>query len=408
MKKKITFVALNFYPEDTAIGLYSTQLAEYLSQNNFKVKVITGFPYYPNWKIPETYKDKKTNFTENYKGIEIIRRKQYVPKNPTFFKRILLLLDFTFGAYKNASKIKNTDLVFTVVPFTSSILAGNRIANKNKAKHWVHIQDFEFDAAAETNLVGKKKNIFKFLFWIEKKLLAKPDAVSTISNAMLLKLKAKTQNKQTSHLLPNWVDLDSINPNTAKQHAYMNSDKFKVLYSGNIGEKQDWDMFLQVVKEFKGKDVTFIVVGNGGKKEWLTAEIKEIENVVYYPPVPYEELGDLLCSADAHILFQKNNVIDTVMPSKILGMMASEKPSIIAGNRKSEVKKVIEDSGGGFYFENHEVQKIIDTIQELKNNNTETKSIGKNARAYVKENFSSEKILPKFKENLEKLLNTPV
>ncbi|HIP33818.1 MAG TPA: colanic acid biosynthesis glycosyltransferase WcaI, partial [Bacteroidia bacterium] len=41
---KITIIGLNYYPEDTAIGLYTTQLAEYLSHNNFKVEVITGFP----------------------------------------------------------------------------------------------------------------------------------------------------------------------------------------------------------------------------------------------------------------------------------------------------------------------------------------------------------------------------
>jgi len=405
MKKNITFVALNFYPEDTAIGLYTTQLAEYLSQNDYNVEVVTGFPYYPEWKIPEKYKEKEKNYTETYKNIEIIRRKQYVPKNPTFFKRILLLLDFTFGAFKNASKIKNTDLIFTVVPFTSSVIAGNRIAKKNKAKHWVHIQDFEFDAAAETNLVGNKKTLFNFLFWIERKLLAKPDAISTISYAMLAKLKAKTKNKKPTYLLPNWVDLDSINPNITKQHNYLNSNSFKILYSGNIGEKQDWDLFLQVVKELKNEDITFTVVGNGGKKEWLTEKIQNIDNVTYHPPVPYDELGDLLCSADAHILFQKNNVIDTVMPSKILGMMASEKPSIIAGNNKSEVKKVMEDSGGGYYFENNEVKKIVDTIQRLKNNKDEAITKGKNARIYVKEHFSSEKILPKFKEHLDRLIN---
>ena len=38
LKKHITLISLNFYPEDTAIGLYSTQLAKsefkiYANQN---------------------------------------------------------------------------------------------------------------------------------------------------------------------------------------------------------------------------------------------------------------------------------------------------------------------------------------------------------------------------------------
>jgi len=401
LKKKITIVGLNFYPEDTAIGLYSTQLAEYLVKNNFDVEVITGFPYYPSWKIRDNYKNKPKIYTEIYQGIKIIRYKQYVPENPTFLKRIFLLLDFTFGAYKNATKIKNSDLVFTVVPFTSSIIVGNKIAKKNKAKHWIHIQDFEFDAAAETDLIGNKKFIFKLLFWVEKKLLSKPDALSTISNAMLQKLNSKTKDKKT-FLLPNWVDVDTINPAIAKQHPYLQSDKFKILYSGNIGEKQDWDLFLEVVKKIKDPTIEFIVVGSGAKKDWLEKQVKPLDNVKYYPPVPYKELSDLLCSADLHILFQKNNVIDTVMPSKILGMMASEMPSLITGNLKSEVASIIQNSKGGIYLQPQKTDVVIQAINKIK---MQPKKMGVLARKYVKEHFSAEKVLLKFKENFEQIMH---
>jgi len=402
LKKKITIVGLNFYPEDTAIGLYSTQLAEYLVKNNFEVQVITGFPYYPTWKIAEKYKDKPKNYIEYHNGIKIIRYKQYIPGNPTFLKRIFLLLDFTFGAYKNSFKIKKTDLVFTVVPFTSSIIVGDRIAKKTKAKHWVHIQDFEFDAAAETNLVGNKKFLFRFLFWIEKKLLSKPHALSTISNAMLRKLNDKTKHKKPTYLLPNWVDVDNINPIKASVHPYLNSGKFKILYSGNIGEKQDWNLFLDVVKNIRNKDIEFVIVGSGAKKDWLQQQVKDLKNVSYYPPVPYAELNDLLCSADLHLLFQKNNVIDTVMPSKILGMMASAKPSLITGNQQSEVADIIKKSNGGIYLQPGSYNEVIQAILTLKN---DSKNMGENARKYVKEHFSSGKVLNQFKTKLEKLIN---
>ena len=50
MKNNITLIGINFYPEDSAIGLYSTQMAKYLS-TDYDIDVITGFPYYPQWKI---------------------------------------------------------------------------------------------------------------------------------------------------------------------------------------------------------------------------------------------------------------------------------------------------------------------------------------------------------------------
>lgn len=70
------------------------------------------------------------------------------------------------------------------------------LAKLRGAKVWVHIQDFEFDAAVESGLAGNqagiKSKIFNALFWIEKKLLDKSDIVSTISYGMIEKLKTKT------------------------------------------------------------------------------------------------------------------------------------------------------------------------------------------------------------------------
>jgi colanic acid biosynthesis glycosyl transferase WcaI len=403
-KKKITFISLNFYPEDTAIGLYSSQLVEYLTQNGFEVDVITGFPYYPQWKIAEKYRDKPRFYTEKYKSAQIYRYKQYVPEKPRFLKRILHLLDFTIGSYINSRKIKETDLVINIVPFIGAVKVGNYLAKRKKAKHWVHIQDFEFDAAYQTDLTKNKKFIFDFLFWIEKKLLNKADVVSTISYTMLKKLQSKVDPQKETYFLPNWVDLSVFNPENCRPHKYMKPGKYKILYSGNIGEKQDWDLFLKVAGNIEDQDIQFIIVGNGAKKDWLVQQIKNYKNIAYYPPVPYEELPDLLCSADLHILFQKNNVIDTVMPSKILGMMASGKPSLITGNLKSEVAIIMEQAKAGLYLQPKDHEEVIQSIYHFKNNPNNT--YGNNAREYVAAHFSSDNILENLKEKINRVLET--
>ena len=405
-KKHITLIGINFYPEDTAIGLYSTQLAEYLVENGFEVSVITGFPYYPQWKIADNYRDKPNYLHEKHGKIEIFRYKQYVPGQPGFLKRIIHLLDFTFGNYFNLKKIKHTDLVFAVVPFTTDVWLGKKLARKHRAKLWVHIQDFEFDAAIEAKLSGGNNFIFKLLFKIESYLFNQAGVASTISHAMIKKLQSKTNGKPQTYLLPNWVNADDIDPATAKKHPYLSSNKFKILYSGNIGQKQDWDLFLQVVDKFKDdQNIEFVVVGAGAYKEQLEKQIQKYPHVKMYNPVPFDELSDLLCSADLHLLFQKKEVLDTVMPSKILGMMASEKASIIAGNPKSEVAEVIEKSQGGYYFKNDQAEAIIRQIEDLLTHPDKAQTTGKNARKYILEHFSGDKILAGFVKKLKEVLN---
>jgi len=407
LKKKITIIGVNYYPEDTAIGLYTSQLAGYLSNNNYEVSVVTGFPYYPSWKIYKEYGNRKTFLREERNGITIYRYKQYVPLNPTFFKRIIHLLDFTLGSIINVFKIKNTDVVLCIVPFTSTIFLGNFLSRFKKAKRWVHIQDFEFDAASDSDLTNKKSKssvFFKILFWIEKKLLKSADLRSTISSSMLKKLELKSPDKKNI-LLPNWVDVENINPEQAKIHRYLNSNAFKILYSGNIGEKQDWEFFIQFAKSIKkNPNIEIILIGDGSKRAWLEKKLIALNNVTLHPPVAYNELSDLLCSADLHFLFQKIDVIDTVMPSKILAMMASKKPSLITGNLTSEVAEIIKNSNSGAYFNGTDLNEVTNFVETLEKDINLGKEYGMNARKFVSEHFSKDKILKQFKTSLDSLV----
>ena len=406
MKKKLTIIGINYYPEDTAIGLYTSQLAEYFNDENIEVSILTGFPYYPSWEINEIYKNKSWFYQENINGIQVFRYKQYVPKTPTFFKRIIHLLDFTFGTFINLFKIKEADVVLCIVPFTSTIFLGKILSKLKKAKLWVHIQDFEFDAASDSDLIEKKAKtsvFFKTLFWIEEKLLKTADIRSTISLSMLKKLESKGFDKKNA-LLPNWVDVEKINPKQAKTHRHLNSKAFKILYSGNIGEKQDWNFFLEFAKSVRlNLNIEIIIIGDGSKRAWLEKKIIDFNNVVLHSPVAYNELSDLLCSADLHILFQKVDVIDTVMPSKILAMMASQKPSLITGSLNSEVATIIEKSKSGAYFYSKDLSKVTEFVERLEKDKALRKEYGINARKYVSEHFSKVEVLKQFKETIVKL-----
>ncbi|MCF6295142.1 MAG: WcaI family glycosyltransferase [Flavobacteriaceae bacterium] len=399
-QKNITFISLNYAPEDTAIGLYSTQWANYLETKGCNVSVITAFPYYPQWEISKAYENKPKFLKEEQDGIKVFRYKQYVPKTPTFFKRIIHLIDFTLGSLINLYKIKKCDLVIAVVPFTSSAFLGNIQKRRFKSKLWIHIQDFEFDAAYQTGVGGKSKWLFSLLFKLEKRLFKKADIASTISQNMLKKLKEKTPSQQ--FYLPNWVDENEINPNTYTQHPFLISNKIKILYSGNIGDKQDWELFIKFCSALDNSKYEITVVGHGSKKEWLINKVKDFKNISYYPPVPYRELSNLLCSADLHILFQKLDVLDTVMPSKVLGMMASAKPSLIIGNEFSEVKTIFEESQGGLYF-NQFSSDIIKEIDNIFENKEKANQMGKNARRYIVEKFSKEKILSNMLDQINKM-----
>lgn len=397
----ITIISNNYSPEDSGIGLYSTGMAEFLAKNH-SVKVITAMPYYPQWEIYSEYKNKPTFYREIINEVEVLRFKQYTPKNPTFFKRVFQMCHFFLGSVVNVFKIKKNDVVIVVMPFTISIVLGILVRFFKGGKLLVHVQDFEFDAAFETGLSKKKGFLARFIFLVERFLLNRADSVSTISFGMLKKLETKTSS--VISYFPNWIDYSKINPESAKQNKLFDSNKFNILYSGNIGAKQDWDFFIDFVKACQVIKQTHIyLIGEGAKREEVVDKIKNFSNCTYFPPVRYEELNDLLCNADLHILFQKSTVVDTVMPSKILGMMASAKPSIVTGHEESEVKHNFEISKGGFYFyDENKLNQILTKINYLNEYPHESKEIGENARKFIIEKFSMKKILSDFETTLKK------
>ena len=407
-KKTITIFTGNYAPEDTAIGLYTSQFATFLSNKGYDVSVITGFPYYPKWKIAETYKDKNTYFTEIIDGITVFRYKQFVPKKVTFLGRIKLMLSLTWGSFQNTKKIKETDLVICLVPLTLSILPAYILAKKKNAKLWIHVQDFEFDLAFQSGLLNTNffGNLIKMMVLnFETFLFNKATIISSISYNMMEKAIGKTKFKSIFYF-PNWVSVNNINPTIAKQHNYINPDKFTLLYSGNVGEKQDWLFFENFCKEINAdNDLEIVIVGDGAYMQKLKTKLAAFSFIKFYEHVPYNELNNLLCSVNVHFLFQKTDVQDTVMPSKILGMMASGKPSIITGNKNSEVAKIFKENNLNGFFSGNNTKQVVDYLLEIKRKKEIAFQIGEKAKHFVLENFSENTILENFESKVSEIIN---
>jgi colanic acid biosynthesis glycosyl transferase WcaI len=409
MIKDITFITVNYAPEDTAIGLYTSQLAEFLVAKGYNVSVITGFPYYPMWKVHENYRDKPKFYTEVINGVTIYRRKFYVPENRNFFYRAMHILSFNYGSYFNLKNIKKADLIFCNIPFTTNVMLGLILKRRLKAVLWTSIKDFEFDAAYESGLLNENfaTRLFKkALYSVERYLFNKSDIISSISFRMVDRIKSKAP-KTNPVFFPDWVDVDFIDPAHYKQHPYISTDKFTVLYSGNIGQKQNWDVYVELGHKLRSHDgIEFVLVGEGAYRAEFIERLKKeglLGFVKYHEPIPYQDLRDLLCSADLHVLFQKSEVIDSVMPSKILGMMSSAKPSVITGDMSSEVARHIGMSQGWGYYTNDDVDLIAREILALKDDRARQHELGQRARAYMIENFSKDKILDSFIEKIDTL-----
>jgi colanic acid biosynthesis glycosyl transferase WcaI len=394
---KTVLISPFFYPDEIGIALYNKLTVDYLLKNKYDVSIITAVPYYPEWRVKEPYVKAKLFTKEKYLEATVFRIKLFVPKNPTAIKRVLQLAHFTILSIRYVFSVPKDCKIIVVSPFTSGIITALLIKLFRGGKIWCHIQDFEFDAAIAS---FSFKRFIKLLHKIESFLFNRCDKVSTIIKAMFIKLQNKTSTPAT--LFPNFINIKNFKQ-TYKTHPYCNlSQKPQLLYSGNLGEKQDWDFFEKFCQEvYNNVDIT--IVGDGAMRDILKQKLKDLSNIRFFNLVPFRELPQLLCSFDGHILFQKKEVIDSVMPSKLIAMMLSGKPSFIYGNSLSESKLILEESAGGIFYNGNNAKEFSERVFDLLTDHQKRESMGNAAKKYAQLHFSDKNILRDFENNLKDL-----
>ena len=84
----IVFLGINYWPDETGIAPFTTGRCEYLASRGLQVTVLTGFPYYPAWRVPESYRGRFFG-KEERNEVTILRSWLYVPERVNSIRRIL-------------------------------------------------------------------------------------------------------------------------------------------------------------------------------------------------------------------------------------------------------------------------------------------------------------------------------
>ncbi len=122
--------------------------------------------------------------------------------------------------------------------------------------------------------------------------------------------------------------------------------KIMVLYAGNMGQKQGIGILIEVAKKLQCEEnIHFLLCGEGAVRAELEQMAIGLPNVSFRPLQPAEKLNDLLNLADIHVLPQRADVADLVMPSKLTGMLASGKAVIATALPGTEVAEVVGSVG---------------------------------------------------------------
>jgi len=351
---KILLYSLNFAPELTGIGKYSGEMATWLAERGHEVEVVCAAPYYPEWRVHAGFGGWRYRREERHVGsgsLKVARCPLWVPSRPSGAKRLLHLLSFALTSLPALVRglRRRPDVVFVVAPALLVAPQALFLAGWSGRPTWLHVQDFEVDAALDMGIV-QGGWLGRMARRVEAMLLARFDRVSSISEAMCARLRQKGVPAERVVLLPNWVDLKAITPqhglNGVRTELGIGADTTLLLYAGNMGEKQGLDVLIDVARRLHGTPgLVFLMVGTGAARSRLQAQAQGLPNMVWWPLQPAERLNELLNAADIHLLPQRGDVADLVMPSKLGGILASGRMVIGTAHADTELGRVLERTG---------------------------------------------------------------
>lgn len=415
---RILIYGLNYAPELTGIGKYTGEMAAWLVERGHEVRVVTAPPYYPAWRVRDDYRGAWYR-TEHAPGEPLVHRTPlYVPQRPTGLKRIAHLVSFMLGSSPVMLRemFWQPQVVFTVEPTFFCAPLTLLIGKSAGAACWLHVQDFEVDAAFELGLLPAQGPIHDAALRIERFFTFAFDRVSGISSRMVDRALAKGIPANRVVLFPNWVDVDVIYPhdpasrgsNTFRRQLASQVEnidsKIILLYSGNMGAKQGLELLAPLAESFANDSrVHFLFCGDGAFRAKLETLVAHRPNVTMLPLQPLDRLNDLLNAADIHLLPQRASAADLVMPSRLSAMLSSGRPVIATAHPGTQVAQVVE--GRGLAVAAEDAVALHAAVQQLLEDSELRLRLGKEAREYAELHLGKQQVLEQFERDLKALVN---
>lgn len=366
---RILIHGINYAPDEIGIPKYTAEMAEWFASRGHQVRVITAPPYYPAWDVPVHYK-RMRKWRETINKVRVTRAPIYVPENPTGLKRLVHLASFALTSALPAmltAIIWRPHIVMGIAPALASAPATWMAARLGGASAWLHIQDFELDAAFEMGLLkGQRSRNIAGL--IERWILRRFDRVSTISTKMMEGLERKGVRPNAIRELRNWVDIDAIKPMSTTSPFRVqwgaSGNDVVCLYSGNIANKQGLEIIIDAADRLAAQEhIKFVVCGQGSGHADFAAQAQTRPNITMLPLQPFDQLNALLNAADIHMLPQKAGAADLVLPSKLTGMLASGRPVVATAEQGSGLASEV--NGCGITTPPEDATAFADAILEL-------------------------------------------
>ncbi len=402
-KKRLLIYSLVFSPDGVSTAYLYNDIALGFQKNNYEVTVLTTTPHYN--LIQESLDRQPLKkcflglfFTSNFNGIKVY----HIPlkKYKSFLIRILSFIYWHLASLIIGLFLKKPDIILTPSPPLTSGLISILLAKVKGSKSVYNVQEIYPDLLINH---GRLTNpvIIKFLKILEGWVYNWSNAVTTIDLNFYNTIKTRIRNLDNLKIISNFVDTELYKTSSSVPLPKVFKKikgKTDMVYAGNIGIAQEWDLVINLAKAIKKLPITIWIIGEGVKKKYLESQIKK-HKLFNIQLLPYQErkyMPVINLFADFHFIAMNKSMEHDGFPSKVYTIMSSGKPMIVVSSRQTPIVSFLEQTKAALTVTNHSLTDFKKAVLKLVEDKNLRCKLGINGRKVVEQKFNKQAVIKKY------------
>ena len=409
MSMRLLVITPHFEPDTAPTGIIVTSLVEQWAKQGHQIEVITSLPWYEKHEIATQWKGRLFRRDEK-ESVRVIRLHPFPQDKSKLLQRLVSFLAFSFLAVIASLSIKGPfDAVIVVSPPLTLGNVGKVAAIRHRCKLILNLQDIFPDVAVALGMVKSRSSI-KFLEKYEKFTYNGSDAITVLSEDLEKNVNKKIDRMKTPPkvtVVPNFLISSSIKPqsrltNYRREHEL--GEKFVVMYAGNLGNSQSFELITNAAKKHEEReDVVYVINGSGVMSHRLNEQANELKNLKVIEHQPIERLSEVLATADIHLVPLRTGLGDMSVPSKIYSVFAAGRPVIASVDPGTEIERIVVESEGGISVAPDDFDSFIFELEGLIENSELRAEMGIKARLWLEKWYSSHTIADSYLDLIRQL-----
>ena len=409
MTMRILVITPHFEPDTAPTGIIVTSLVEQWAKQGHQIEVITSLPWYEKHEIENHWKGRLFR-REEQKSVTVTRLHPFPQNKNKLFRRLISFLAFSFLAViVSLFKKGPFDNVVAISPPLTLANVGKVAALRHRCKLILNLQDIFPDIAVALGKIKSHSSI-RLLKKYEKFTYSGSDAITVLSKDLEENVNKKIDTIKSCpqlEVIPNFLISSSIKPQsrlTNYREEHQLGEKLIVMYSGNLGNSQSFQLITDAAKKHDEKDdIVYVINGNGAMSDQLKQQANQLKNLLVVDYQPIERLSEVLATADIHLIPLRAGLGDMSVPSKIYSIFASGRPVIASVDSGTEIDKIVTESKGGIAVPPDDFDSFTLALENLIENSELREEMGKKARVWLENCYSSETIAASYLDLMKRL-----